>query len=339
MAGVLNRYGKRENIAPMSTLFFARLGPMMKEEHLKDICSEYGEVEEVTMVCDRETKRSKGCAFVKFKSADDAKQCLSAMSEITNKHHWIIEWAKSTQIRDTDLDKRTLYITGLTNENADDQSVYDYFSEYGTVEKVTVVGKNADFPPYAFVKFTDERYASNALKNENGKYWNGNQLIIQYSETLESKKSRRLHRVVNKQQNGSYTNIQKETKTKSVAKEKEKESFLDENGGSLITSLLSAFGSLESLLTIPSCFNSLMSGSSSVNSQPIEETGDVLIRRNMKEIKQADSPLLQNYEKLIHQLDDDDYHGEDYSLLDEKIVTVNDEKSFFLDDDVWGPYQ
>ena len=51
---------------------------------------------------------------------------------------------------------------------------------------------NFEFLNNLLIKFTDEKYASTALKNENGKYWNGNQLIIQYSETLESKKSRKV---------------------------------------------------------------------------------------------------------------------------------------------------
>ncbi|EKE41706.1 hypothetical protein ENUP19_0340G0011 [Entamoeba nuttalli] len=316
MSGVLNRYGKRENSAPMATLFFARLGPMMKEEILKKVCNQYGEVEEVTMVCDRETKKSKGCAFVSFKTPLEAQKCFSNVPEIINEHHWIIEWAKSTQIRDSDLDKKTLYITGLQNCNANDTSVYDHFSVYGLVEKVTVVGKGADFPPYAFVKFTDEKSAGLALKNENGKFWDGGQLIIQYSETLESKKSRRLHRV---KQTNKYMEIKKEPSTRRSFKE----IFVDDSTGSLIQSLLMAFGSFTS---------------SEYLTEGYDEEGydEVLVRPNIKDIRKVDSPLLKNYEKLIHQLDDDD----NSSLTDVTEDDILNKHTFsFLDDEVWGPYQ
>ncbi|ELP91333.1 RNA-binding protein, putative [Entamoeba invadens IP1] len=312
MSGLLNRYGKRENAKPMTTLFFARLGASMKEQVLKDYCKHYGEVVDVTMVCDRETKKNKGCAFVKFKTSEEAQQCLSSFENLQD-NHWIVEWAKSTQIRDSDLDKKTLYITGISNTKATDTDVYDHFSQYGIVEKVTVVGKDADFPPYAFVKFTDEKSANLALKNENGKKWDGEVLIIQFSETLESKKSRRLNRVKPQQ---TYISLQQQPELPvRVLRRIEPED--DDRENSLFKSLLSAFNF----------------SSESQPTPPPEDDDQMLMRKSISEMKKADSPLLHNYEKIINQLEEDGN-----TTLKDQIDEVKHPFTF-LDDDVWGPFQ
>ncbi|KAL7715153.1 RNA recognition motif domain containing protein [Entamoeba marina] len=309
MSGILSRYGKRENLSPMSTLFFARLGNTMKGEELKRICQEYGSVEDVTI--------SKGCAFVKFLTTDDAEKCLSDFQYFQNEYQWIVEWAKSTQIRDSDLDKKTLYVTGLIYKNAEETIVYDYFSEYGLIEKVTVVKRDTDFPPYAFIKYCDERSAQNALRSENGKDWDGTQLVVQFSETLESKKSRRIRKT---KQPSTYTDMN------NTPRHNNKECSFVEKSGSLIQSLISAFSFAWS----------------DFNSDVLpQQDNDVIVRPLIPEIKKVDSPLLRGYEKLIHQLDDDESNSMNdlFEQEQEYSEQQTDITLSFLDDNIWKPYQ
>lgn len=62
-------------------LFVGNLDWGTTQEELKDLFSQYGEVEEVIIISDRETGRAKGFGFVTFVNAEDADAAIDALHE------------------------------------------------------------------------------------------------------------------------------------------------------------------------------------------------------------------------------------------------------------------
>ena len=63
-----------------SNLFVGNFSWNLGEQDLRDLFAPYGELEEVKLIIDRMTGRSKGFGFVKFVNAEDAAAALSALN-------------------------------------------------------------------------------------------------------------------------------------------------------------------------------------------------------------------------------------------------------------------
>lgn len=207
---------KIERMRDLKTLFLARLGPRINNCDLREICQSYGEVENVMIIKDHLTNRSKRCGFVKFKCKQDATKAMFGLQQKYTT--WVIEWA--TSFKDPDnlgVDKYTLYIGGLDPEKVTKANIIDRFSTYGDIENVKLVDPIRPFEDqdyhdetdaymkytmtyphysypivhaYAFVKFKDTLSAARALENENGKVWNNYRIKVQYGESYEMKLQR-----------------------------------------------------------------------------------------------------------------------------------------------------
>jgi len=62
-------------------LYVGNLAFSMNDESLKKAFSEFGEVEEASVIMDKFSGRSKGFGFVSFKDDDAAKKAMSEMNE------------------------------------------------------------------------------------------------------------------------------------------------------------------------------------------------------------------------------------------------------------------
>ena len=170
-----------------TTIFIARIGNRT-ENTIRKIFSYYGEILEVTILKDGE--KNKCCGFIKFKRIDDAVRCVTEAKENkgvfrTNKK-MIVEWAKSSQIKESDLDKTTLYITGM--DSCTEEYIYEKMSPYGQITKITIPKTDQN---YIFVKYEHEEDAQKAKEGEDGQRWNGKRIVIEYSEAQSSKRNRR----------------------------------------------------------------------------------------------------------------------------------------------------
>ena len=67
----------------MKKIYVANISFNATEQDIKDLFSEYGEIESVKMITDKYTGQSRGFAFVEMESEDDAKKAISALNGST----------------------------------------------------------------------------------------------------------------------------------------------------------------------------------------------------------------------------------------------------------------
>lgn len=67
-----------------SKLYIGNLPYSMTEDELRDLCAQFGDIEECKLIMDFRTGRSKGFAFVKFATVDAATAAMEALNEQEN---------------------------------------------------------------------------------------------------------------------------------------------------------------------------------------------------------------------------------------------------------------
>jgi RNA recognition motif-containing protein len=62
-------------------IYVGNLAWSIRDDKLKELFSEFGEVTEARVITDKFTRRSKGFGFVTFANEEDAQKAISAMNE------------------------------------------------------------------------------------------------------------------------------------------------------------------------------------------------------------------------------------------------------------------
>ena len=62
-------------------LYLGNLNYRVKEPELRQILEEYGVVDSVSIIVDRDTKRSKGFAFAEMPSEDEARRAIEELNQ------------------------------------------------------------------------------------------------------------------------------------------------------------------------------------------------------------------------------------------------------------------
>ncbi|KAL7722897.1 RNA-binding protein [Entamoeba marina] len=155
------------------------MGSSVTQQQFKEECEKFGQVEEVTVIMDRETKKSRGCGFVKFVYRDDAVSCYNYHRF---KKKFVVEWARSPIHRASQADKYTIFIGNLAKHQADQLLIEQRFKVYGKIEKTTVINRGEDSPVYAFVKYDNTLSPIDAIAAENNKNWDGQIISVELSE-------------------------------------------------------------------------------------------------------------------------------------------------------------
>ena len=70
----------------MKKVYIANISFNATEQDIRDLFSEYGEIESVKMITDKYTGQSRGFAFVEMESEDDAKKAHDDVQKTTDKH-------------------------------------------------------------------------------------------------------------------------------------------------------------------------------------------------------------------------------------------------------------
>ena len=61
-------------------LYVGNLNYKVREQDLRDVMEEYGTVDSVRIITDRETRRSKGFAFIEMPDSSDASNAINALN-------------------------------------------------------------------------------------------------------------------------------------------------------------------------------------------------------------------------------------------------------------------
>lgn len=64
----------------MKKIYVANISFNATEQDIRDLFSDYGEIESVKMITDKYTGQSRGFAFVEMESEDNAKKAISALN-------------------------------------------------------------------------------------------------------------------------------------------------------------------------------------------------------------------------------------------------------------------
>ncbi|KAF4675745.1 hypothetical protein FOL47_007336 [Perkinsus chesapeaki] len=157
-------------------LFVRGLPKSLTTDDILGIFQQYGGVEEVFIMKDRETQESRGLAFVRFRDLSEGQSAIAALNgkilPESGRPLTVIyaqgeadrlglpKEAPGTRSQDTKL-----YVSGL-GPSTEAAELRNIFEPFGRVTEVHVPGPHA---LYAFVRFTDEKDASRAISEVSGR--------------------------------------------------------------------------------------------------------------------------------------------------------------------------
>lgn len=140
-------------------LFIGGISPTTTEEMMRDFYGKFGELVDCVVMRDPMTKKARGFGFVTYAAKSMVDECMS------NRPHEI-DGKKVDPKRavprdnnskgESNVSSKRLYVSGIKDDHTETM-LSDYFSKYGTVEKVDIVMDKATnkIRGFAFVCFDD----------------------------------------------------------------------------------------------------------------------------------------------------------------------------------------
>jgi len=138
-------------------LFVGGLSWETSDKELREHFGNYGEIESINVKTDPNTGRSRGFAFIVFKSAEAIDKVLAASDHIINNKKIDPKKAKARHGK--------IFVGGLSTELSDDD-IKNYFSQYGNIVEVEMPydkTKNQR-KGFCFITFDSEQVVSELLK-------------------------------------------------------------------------------------------------------------------------------------------------------------------------------
>ncbi|KAJ3011700.1 hypothetical protein HKX48_006703 [Thoreauomyces humboldtii] len=164
-----NRYIRVEQARVNRTLFIAKFTKTIGEvgREFSDAKKRYGPVEDLTILQNYQTGRSKGCGFIKYCYREDA---IKAYLGIRTHLKWVAEWAANLDRGEVDVDHTSVFVGQLNQTLVTKEMLEDRFGRYGEILSLHLVnrfptGPNTR-PAFAFIKFRDEETTRNVVQNE-----------------------------------------------------------------------------------------------------------------------------------------------------------------------------
>ncbi|XP_059486384.1 heterogeneous nuclear ribonucleoprotein A1-like isoform X2 [Neocloeon triangulifer] len=141
-------------------LFIASLPASTNEENLRDYFSKFGQVTEASIARDPGTKESRRFGFITFANKENVDAAQAARphqmesKQITTKRSIPKGLQQSPDIAST---TKTLYVGGLKDDAVTEDSIKDYFKQFGNIEKIywSINKETNTKRPYCFVYFDD----------------------------------------------------------------------------------------------------------------------------------------------------------------------------------------
>eukprot|EP00897_Mesotaenium_endlicherianum_P006474 jgi/Mesen1/5855/ME000298S05126 len=154
-------------------LFVGSVPRGIREEEVRPMFEEFGNLLEVALIKDRRTGLQQGCCFVKYGSLEDAERAIKGLNNQRN----LPGSATPVQVRFADGERERLgavehkLFVGSINKSAGDSEVEDIFSQFGAVYDVYIMrDQEKQSRGCAFVKFPNKESAQAAIDALNGTY-------------------------------------------------------------------------------------------------------------------------------------------------------------------------
>ncbi|XP_045468534.1 RNA-binding protein squid isoform X2 [Harmonia axyridis] len=138
-------------------LFVGGLSWETSDKELREHFGQYGEIESINVKTDPNTGRSRGFAFIVYKTADSIDKVASAGDHVINNKKVDPKKAKARHGK--------IFVGGLTSELSDDD-IKNYFAQYGTIVEVEMPfdKQKNQRKGFCFITFDSEQVVNELLK-------------------------------------------------------------------------------------------------------------------------------------------------------------------------------
>ncbi|RUS27309.1 hypothetical protein BC938DRAFT_483445 [Jimgerdemannia flammicorona] len=177
------------------TLFIGKFGRNLNEDDIRDMLSRYGSIEDITILQNYHTGKSKGCGFVKFCYRDDAIKAFLSLRSPHAHLKWGVEWASNLEFRGgpigSPIDKQSVFIGQLNPQEITQELLEERFGVYGKIESAHLVNRGGSNTAvardaFAFIKYTEEEAAANAIEHENNSNYLDRTIKVAYRKSNEN---------------------------------------------------------------------------------------------------------------------------------------------------------
>ncbi|GAM21662.1 hypothetical protein SAMD00019534_048370 [Acytostelium subglobosum LB1] len=174
-------------------VFVGHIPLNMTEQEIGEIFEKYGEILDISIIKDKRSNISKGCAFITFATKDVADV---AMNTTNSSMTFLGDLHKPLQVKysDNEIEKmeRKLFIGMLGN--ADEEAITGTFGQFGAIEELTIVREKDGKPKgYGFIKFQSREEAEECIRQLDGKATlpgSLNPVIVRFAETERQKRKK-----------------------------------------------------------------------------------------------------------------------------------------------------
>ncbi|EFA04331.1 RNA-binding protein 45 isoform X1 [Tribolium castaneum] len=162
---------------PNSRLFIIG-SKLLCEDDFRKAFEEFGNIEEIWMVRDRQTGESKGVTYIKYSKTSEAARALEAMNGKCigklNRSIRVMIAASRDQgsKRDSNEEERTLRLFVVVPKSMTDSELYDTFKEFGEIDYATIMRdkESRESKGFAYVKYFKFSHAAAAFETCDKKY-------------------------------------------------------------------------------------------------------------------------------------------------------------------------
>ncbi|CAN6449851.1 unnamed protein product [Victoria cruziana] len=152
-------------------LFVGSVPRTAREEEIRPLFEDHGNVLEVALIKDKRTGQQQGCCFVKYATSEEADRAIRALHNQCT----LPGGLGPIQVRYADGERERLaeykLFVGSLNKQATEKEIEEIFSPYGRVEDVYIMRDDLkQSRGCGFVKFSYREMAAAAIDALNGKY-------------------------------------------------------------------------------------------------------------------------------------------------------------------------
>ena len=113
-------------------------------QQLRETAEAYGPVDNVALIKNHQTNKSKGCGFVKFVYREDATNAFLGLKN--TQRRWVIEWATSSNDPESlGIDRTNIFVGGLNPLLITKELLQERFGKYGSIESITLINKDTGY--------------------------------------------------------------------------------------------------------------------------------------------------------------------------------------------------